>query len=217
MDSFLWYSTTFLATPAVSRKTCGSKEPLLPLCLSFFAFIAASKHRLGVDAPPRAYPTKKVLSRLSKIEQRAPLTFVSISGRTARKSDVGHKAGRAEWTASTLSPFLSFGPISGLLCLSIVPNAISASWLLGRFGVRRPAAAFTTAAPPTNANFSPAQRPRKSPCRRLPRPGRVLPSLFILPLCELCVLCVSLALPPRFLIADILILPNFNFKLSTLN
>src|SRR5208282_5735408 len=73
IDSFLRYSTTFLATPAVSRKTCGSKEPLLPFFLSFFAFIVASKLHLGVDIPPQYHPTKKGCSGLYKIVQRASL------------------------------------------------------------------------------------------------------------------------------------------------
>src|SRR5208337_1873493 len=72
MDSFLRYSTTFLDTPAVSRKTCGSKEPLLPLLLGFFAFIVASKLRLAAGIPPHNHPTKKVFSKLYKIAQRAP-------------------------------------------------------------------------------------------------------------------------------------------------
>src|SRR5208337_602511 len=103
MDSFLRYSTTFLDTPAVSRKTCGSKEPLLPLLLGFFAFIVASKLRLAAGIPPHNHPTKKVFSKLYKIAQRAPWVPSKMRHRTARKSDVGHKAGRAEWTVSTLS------------------------------------------------------------------------------------------------------------------
>src|SRR5208283_2937190 len=85
MDSFLWYSTTFLATPAVSRKTCGSNEPLLPLVLCFFGFIVASKLRLGVDIPPHNHTTKKDSQRLYRSEQRTFGTLaIVLTGRRDR-------------------------------------------------------------------------------------------------------------------------------------
>src|SRR5208282_254599 len=70
MDSFLRYSTTFLATPEVSRKTCGSNPPLLPFFLSFFGFIFLSKLPLGGDLPHHGYTTKRISARLCGSEQR---------------------------------------------------------------------------------------------------------------------------------------------------
>src|SRR5208337_1421735 len=70
MDSFLRYSTTLLATPAVSRKTCGSNAPLLPFFLSFFGFIFLSKLPLGGDLPRHSYTTKRISARLYGSEQR---------------------------------------------------------------------------------------------------------------------------------------------------
>src|SRR5208337_4396937 len=85
IGSFFRYSTTLLDTPAVSRKVCGSKEPLLPCFLTFSTFIFTSKPRLGLNLPCLHYPTKKFFPKLYNIEQRQPLRIPhSITGRRER-------------------------------------------------------------------------------------------------------------------------------------
>src|SRR4029077_1412494 len=69
MDSPRRYSLTFLATPAVSRKTCGSKESAFPFFLRVLGFIVGSKPLLHVLVPVHVQPTKKPSAKLCKREQ----------------------------------------------------------------------------------------------------------------------------------------------------
>ena len=48
--------------------------------------------------------------KLYESEQRTPVTIAKIGRVTARRSDIGQKAGRADWTISPISPFLFSGP-----------------------------------------------------------------------------------------------------------
>ena len=66
-DSPLRNSTTFLATPAVSRKTCGSNATAVPFFLILFGFIFKWKRHLllclAIPPPASTLTTSRVLPR----------------------------------------------------------------------------------------------------------------------------------------------------------
>src|SRR5580704_19647932 len=76
MDSLLRYSEIFLATPAVSRNSCGSKAPPFPFFFGFCDFIVGPKHPLDT--------LETVVSRPYSPYQEHPL-LNCIKGDSARQ------------------------------------------------------------------------------------------------------------------------------------
>src|SRR5271166_4413832 len=79
MDSFRLYSLTFLATPAVSRKSCASKESPFRLLPNVFGFLFILKHRLDANALSQADGIRGISLKLCKREQHAAPVAYSIA------------------------------------------------------------------------------------------------------------------------------------------
>ena len=119
-----------------------------PCFFSSFVLSFASAHTSNAPEFRGSFTQPKGLFQNCTKLHSAPLrhSLTCAAGRRERAM-LAKRLGGPDGRYQLSRRFSHLDPINGLLCPSSMPNAIPASWLLGQFGVRRLAAAFTVYPP----------------------------------------------------------------------